>query len=122
MSGLDVLRVVIAALLALLLIATGGGKLMGASSSHAIRDSLSIGATPWRVIGAFELVLVVALVVGIWLPVSALIGSAGAVVLMVGAVAARLRAGGDQRRTGVPADLVVGVVAIAGVVVAVATL
>jgi hypothetical protein len=121
-SGLDVLRIVLAAVVALLLITTGGGKLAGASSSHAIRDSLKIGAAPWRMIGVFELVLVALLIVGIWLPVSALIGFAGAIVLMVGAVAARVRAGGAQRRTGVPADVVIGLVAVAGVVVAAVTL
>jgi hypothetical protein len=121
MSGLDIVRIVLVALLALLLATTGGGKLAGAASSHGIRDSLHIGAAPWRLIGVFELILVVVLVVGIWVPVSGAIGAAGAIALMVGAVIARVRAGGEQRRTGVPADIVVGVLAIAALVVSALT-
>ena len=121
MSGLDIGRIVLVALLALMLLVTGGGKLAGAASSKGIRDSLNIGATPWRLIGVFELILVVLLVVGIWAPTSAVIGAAGVVVLMVGAIVARMRAGGPQRRAGVPADIAVGVVAIATVWVAIAT-
>jgi hypothetical protein len=121
MSGLDLLRIVLVALLALLLATTGGGKLAGAASSHGIRDSLRIGAAPWRLIGVFELILVVLLAVGIWVPVSGAFGAVGALALMVGAVIARVRAGGEQRRTGVPADVVVGVLAIAAAVVAMIT-
>lgn len=121
MSGLDIVRVVLVALLALMLIATGGGKLAGAASSRAIRDSLDIGSLPWRLIGVFELILVVLLVVGIWVPVSALTGAAGVIVLMIGVIVSRIRAGGPQRRTGGPTDIAVGVLAIATLGVAVAT-
>jgi uncharacterized membrane protein YphA (DoxX/SURF4 family) len=122
MSGLDLARVVLCALLAVMLIATGGGKLAGASSSHVIRDSLRVGATPWRLIGVFELALVVLLVVGVWRPASAVVGALGVVVLLGGAVVVRLRAGGSQRKTGVPADIAVGVVALAAAAVALTTL
>jgi hypothetical protein len=121
MTGLDVGRIVLCVLLALMLVATSGGKLAGAASSRAIRDSLHVGATSWRVIGVFELILVVLLVVGIWVPVSGVVGAAGVVVLMIGAVVVRVRAGGEQRRTGVPADAVVGLVALAAAIVATAS-
>jgi len=121
MSGLDIVRVVLMALLALLLAATGGGKVAGAASSRGIRDGLRIGATPWRLIGVFELVLVVLLVVGIWVPAGAVVGAAGAIALMIGAVIARVRAGGDQRRIGIPSDIVVGVLAIVAAWVSVTT-
>ncbi|MBK4347690.1 DoxX family protein [Lacisediminihabitans sp. G11-30] len=50
----------------LLLLATGGGKLLQASSSLAIRDSLTLTNRTWKTIGALELLAVVGLIVGIW--------------------------------------------------------
>ncbi|MGJ7440654.1 DoxX family protein [Aquipuribacter sp. MA13-6] len=104
---LAIVHTVLSVLLAVLLLATGGGKVVGAASSHAIRDSLHVPPGRWRAIGAFEVAVVVALALGIWLQTWAVVGAAGVVVLMVGAVVTRVRAGGVQRRTGVPADLVV---------------
>ena len=118
MTAFVIARIALCALLALVLSATGGGKLAGAASSRAIRDSLHIGATPWRAIGVFELIVAAMLVVGIWVPVGGVLGASGVVVLMIGAIVARVRAGGAQRRTGVPADLVVGVIAVVAVIVA----
>lgn len=121
MTGIDIVRGLLVALLGLMLVATGGGKLAGTASSRAIRDSLGIGATPWRAIGVFEMILVALLAAGIWAPVSGAVGATGVVVLMIGAIAVRVRAGGAQRRSGVFVDLVVAVVAVAAAVVATAT-
>ncbi|WP_380176588.1 DoxX family protein [Kineococcus sp. DHX-1] len=104
-------------MLALLLLATGSGKLAGAKSSRAIRDSLAVAPPAWRAIGAFEVLLVVGLVAGIWATPLGRAAAAGVVVLMLGAVAARVRAGGAQRNRGVGAD---AVVLFAAVVVAIA--
>jgi hypothetical protein len=115
---MEVLRIVLSVVLALLLLSTGGGKLAGIESSRQIRDSLHLGAGQWKAIGAAEIVIVVGLVVGIWVPPLGLAATIGVIILMVGAIAVRVRAGGEQRTRGVPADAVVLAV---GVVAAVAS-
>lgn len=99
-------RTVLSIALALLLISTGSGKLAGLASSHQIRASINVSVPVWRMIGVFELMVVVGLVVGIWLPPVGLAAALGAVVLMIGAIVTRLRAGGEQLKTGITADAV----------------
>ena len=48
-------RIVLDILLALLVLATGAGKLTGVASSHAIRDSLNVPAGRWKLIGGLEM-------------------------------------------------------------------
>lgn len=119
MTGVIVARIVLSILLALLLALTGGGKLAGTASSHAIRDSLHIGAGRWRAIGVFEIVTVVLLIVGIWIAPVSVVGMAAVVVLMIGAIVARVNAGGEQRKAGVRADAVVLVLGLLGLVLSV---
>lgn len=116
---LEISHSVLSVLLGALLLTTGGGKLAGAASSHAIRDSLHVPAARWRAIGAFELLVVVALVLGIWLSPWAIVGGAGVVLLMVGALVTRVRAGGEQQRSGVQADAVVLLLGLVTLVLAV---
>jgi hypothetical protein len=97
----------IAVLLALLLLATGGGKLLGATSSHLIRDSLGLSPIIWRAIGIVEMVLVIGLLMGFAWPDVARITLVGVCLLMIGALAARLRAGGMAQRNGIIADVVI---------------
>jgi DoxX-like protein len=111
-----VLTVVLAALLAM----TGGGKLAGATSSHRIRDSLAVPSNRWRAIGAFEILIVIGLVVGLWVQTVGLLAALGVVVLMIGAIATRVRAGGRQRNRGVIADAGLLVVAIIAAAIAAA--
>lgn len=110
---MNIAHVVLTALLCLLLIVTGGGKLAGAASSIQIRDSLQVPAGQWRAIGVFEVLVIAVLVIGMWSLPFALVGAAGVVVLMVGAIGVRVRAGGEQLRTGVLADVVVLVIGVA---------
>ena len=109
--------VVISALLALLLFATGGGKLAGAAPSLQIRDALGLSALRWRVIGAVELPTAVGLVAGLWVPVVSTLALVGVCGLMLGAIAARVRAGGAQRNSGVVVDVVVFALAAVALVV-----
>lgn len=113
-------HIVLSVLVALLLTATASGKLAGAVSSRGIRDSLHLSDTAWKAVGVFELVTVIALIVGIWVDTAAIIGAALACVLMLGAAAQRLRAGGAQRTRGVTADAVVLLVAAVTLALAIA--
>lgn len=117
---MNVVRIVILVLLALLLITTGGGKLAGAASSHVIRDSLRVAPRMWKAIGVFEMALVVALIAGIWSIPVGMVGTLGVVVLMIGAIATRLRASGAEQRAGIAADVVVLVAGLAGTALALA--
>jgi hypothetical protein len=117
---MNVASIILSVLLAALLIATGGGKLAGAASSLAIRDSLHVPPDRWKAIGAAELALVVGLVAGIWLDPLGILGALGVVVLMIGAIVVRRRAGGAQQRSGIIADVAVLLIAVAAVVVGVA--
>jgi hypothetical protein len=110
-----IFRLILAVLLALLLLATGGGKLRRLPSSLAIRDSLGLSDRAWNTIGALELLGVVGLLVGIWLPVAGLLASAGVIALMIGAIIVRARAG---QKTAAPyiADAVVFLLALASTV------
>ncbi|WP_138733206.1 DoxX family protein [Modestobacter excelsi] len=119
---MDVLRIVLSVVLALLLLSTGGGKLAGIKSSLQIRDSLHLGAGQWKAIGAAEILVVIGLVVGIWVPALGLAATIGVIVLMVGAIAVRVRAGGEQRSRGVPADAVVLAVGIVAAIASAASL
>lgn len=114
---MEVTRIVLSVVLALLLLSTGAGKLAGLASSHQIRDSLAVAAPVWKMIGAFELVVVAGLLVGCWVPTVGLVAALGVVLLMAGAVVIRVRAGGEQRRAGVAADTVVLAVAVAAALV-----
>jgi uncharacterized membrane protein YphA (DoxX/SURF4 family) len=107
----EAVRIVCNLVVALMLLATGGGKLAGAASSHAMRDSLHVSAGQWKLIGALEMLGVVGLIVGIWLPAAALAAAVGVAALMVGAVLTRLRAG-EGLSAGVIADTVVLVIAV----------
>jgi hypothetical protein len=112
---MEVTRIVLESVLALLLLSTGGGKLAGASSSHSIRDSLSVSPARWKAIGAVELVVVCALVVGIWLPAVGVVACAAVAILMLGALATRLRAG-EKVTSGTGLDVVVLVVAVVALI------
>jgi hypothetical protein len=101
------LHIALSLTLALLLLATGGGKLLGQASSHAIRDSLHVGAAAWRAIGALEAVIVALLLVGLAHPAVSRAGGGAVVALMVGAIVVRARAGGAQRKVGIVVDLAV---------------
>jgi hypothetical protein len=87
-----VVRLTLDVLLAILLVSTSAGKVLQATSSLAIRDTLHLSGRTWRTIGALELLAVIGLVAGLWVPAAGVAASAGVVLLMVGALAARGRA------------------------------
>lgn len=113
---MNLARIVLLVLLALLLAATGGGKLAGVASSNAIRDSLHVPASRWKAIGVAEIGLVLVLIAGIWLPLTGIAAALGVVVLMIGAILTRRAAGGHEQRSGVIVDAAVLVAALAAAV------
>ena len=110
---MEAVRIVLCALLALILLATGGGKLAGAASSHAIRDSLRVPPGRWKLIGALEALGVLGLVIGVWLPAAGLAAAIGVIALMIGAALTRRQAGERWTSVGVMADTVLALVAAA---------
>jgi hypothetical protein len=104
----SVVRIVVSVLLGLLLLATGVGKIAGNSTSLGIRDALALSPGGWRAIGVFELAVTATLGIGLVATrVATTMGGVAVVVLMLGALAFRLRAGGEQLRVGVPVDVIV---------------
>lgn len=91
--------------LALLFVATGAGKLVGATKSLEARDHFRMNSALWRTIGVCEVAGAAGLVVGSftweWVAHAATVGLG---LLMVGATITRLRY--DSKPTGVVVDLV----------------
>ena len=88
---MELARIILSAVLALLLLVTGGGKVLGLPYAHANREKLSVHPVLWRVIGVLELAAVVGLVWGIWFVPFGLAASIGVALLMIGAFVFRLR-------------------------------
>ena len=113
---MELARIILSIVLALLLVVTGGGKVLGLPYAHANREKLGVHPTFWRIIGCLELAAVVGLVWGIWLVPFGLAAAIGVALLMVGAFGFRLRTRDRAAiREGI-ADLVVLVLAVATIV------
>ena len=108
-------RLILDLLLSVMLLGTGGGKLLQATSSLAIRDSLHLSGRTWRTIGVLEILAVIGLIIGVWVPAAGTAAAAGVILLMVGAVTARGRA--HQRQlSGYIADVIVLLIAVCALV------
>ncbi|MET9631954.1 DoxX family protein [Lentzea sp. NPDC006480] len=99
------LTIALSIVLALLFVATGAGKILGAKKSIEARDHFRMNGTLWRTIGALEWAGAAGLVVGLftweWVAHAATVGLG---LLMVGATITRLRY--DSKPTGMVVDLV----------------
>jgi uncharacterized membrane protein YphA (DoxX/SURF4 family) len=99
------LTIALSIVLALLFVATGAGKVLGAKKSIEARDQFRMSGTLWRTIGALEWAGALGLVVGSftweWVAHAATVGLG---LLMVGATITRLRY--DSKPTGMVVDLV----------------
>jgi uncharacterized membrane protein YphA (DoxX/SURF4 family) len=111
--------IVLSALLAVAFLGSGGFKLVGAKQSLTMRDQLRVGAQPWRVVGALEVVGALGLAAGFGAPVLGIAAAVGLALLMVGGIVTHARAQ-DLRNAG-PAALLL-VLAVATVVLRVATI
>ena len=102
-------HIILSAVLALLFLLTGAGKVLGLAFAKRNRDRLGVHPTFWRVTGLLEWAGAVGLVIGIWWWPLGLAAACGLALLMLGAAGSRVRAG---RRAG-PAGSGAGRVAIA---------
>ena len=90
---------VLAIVVAVLFVSTGGVKLFNVPASLAIRDSLDVPANQWRLIGVLEWLGAAGVLVGLaeeWVGRLAAIALAA---LIVGAIATRIRAARKHQRS-----------------------
>jgi hypothetical protein len=113
---MNIARIVVSIVVALLLIVTGGGKVLRLPFSRANRDVLGVSPTFWIVTGALELAAVVGLVWGIWFPPFGIAAAIGVALLMIGAIVFRFRAADAGARRGFVADVVLFLIAVAIIV------
>jgi hypothetical protein len=88
---MDIARIILSVILALMLLVTGGGKVLDLQFSRGNRDKLSVHPVFWRVIGLLELAATVGLGWGIWFVPFGLAAAIGVALLMIGAFAFRVR-------------------------------
>jgi hypothetical protein len=119
---MDITRIVLSIILALMLVITGGGKILGLPYATGNRDKLNVRPLFWRGIGVLELAAVVGLIWGIWFVPFSLAASIGLALLMIGAFGFRLRAhDGAILKEGI-ADIVVLILALVLITLNVLTL
>lgn len=109
-----VITIILAVLLAPAYLASGGGKIAGAGFAMEGADHLGFSHQMYRVIGVFEILGAIGLLVGLgvsWLGVAA---GVGIVILMILAIVFHLRAGDKAAQFG-PA-LILAIVAILEVI------
>ena len=90
---MDIARIVLSVILSLMLLVTGGGKVLDLAYARANRVKLNVHPLFWRVIGVLEVAAVVGLVWGIWFVPFGLAAAIGVALLMIGAFGFRLRTG-----------------------------
>lgn len=109
---------VVAGLLALACLLTGGAKLAGTARMRARAAHLGVPWGAYIAIGSLEVLAALGLVAGVWLPLLGSAAAAGLLLLMIGATVMHLRAD-EAAATTIPA-LVVGALAAAALALAVA--
>lgn len=113
---MELARVIVSIVLALMLTVTGGGKILGLKYASGNRDAIGVHPVFWRLIGVLELAAVVGLVWGIWFIPFGVAASAGVVLLMLGAIVFRFRSGKSEVKRQAIADVVVLLIAVGSVV------
>jgi hypothetical protein len=113
---MEIARIVLSVVVALLLLVTGGGKVLRLEFSKGNRVALGISPAFWIVTGVLELAAVVGLVWGIWFVPFSIAAAIGVVLLMIGAITFRFRSGDAKNRRGSVADVVLALLAVAIIV------
>ncbi len=85
-------HIVLSIVLAVLFVATGGGKVLGLGYANKQREQLRVSPAFWRTAGILEWLGAVGLIVGIWVPTLGILAAIGLALFMVGAAVSRLRA------------------------------
>jgi uncharacterized membrane protein YphA (DoxX/SURF4 family) len=104
---MDIVRIILSIVLGLMLLVTGGGKVLDLAFSRGNRESLKVHPVFWRVTGILEVAATVGLIWGIWFVPFGLAASIGVALLMVGAFAFRIRTGDKNIIKQGVADIVV---------------
>jgi hypothetical protein len=119
---MEIARVVLSVLVAVLLLGTGGGKVLRLGYSQPGRTELGLSQAFWSFTGSLELLATIGLVAGIWVVPLGLAAAVGVVALMIGALSFRLRTRDPKVIRGVIADIVVAILAAAVVVLSILSL
>jgi DoxX-like family len=122
MDTVNTVRVILSIVVALLLVATGGGKVLRLKYSQPGREQLRLSSVFWSITGSLELAAVVGLVWGIWFVPFGLASAIGVVLLMIGAIVFRFRSGSAAARRGAVADIVLLLISTAIIVLSVLAL
>ena len=93
-------HVIFSLVLALLFLLTGSGKVLGLAFANTNRDRLGIHPAFWRATGLLEWAGAVGLIAGIWWWPIGLAAACGLALLMLGAIASRVRARLASRSNG----------------------
>jgi len=104
---MDIVRIILSIVLGLMLLVTGGGKVLDLAFSRGNRESLAVHPVFWRVTGILEVAATVGLIWGIWFVPFGLAASIGVALLMIGAFAFRIRTGDKNIIKQGVADIVV---------------
>lgn len=91
MSTVHVVLVVTGTATALLMLAAARRKLTGEPPTPESADHPSISAKQYRLLGLVEVLAVIGIVLGIWVPALGLAAGIGVVALLVGALGFHLR-------------------------------
>jgi uncharacterized membrane protein YphA (DoxX/SURF4 family) len=89
----DIARIILSIVLGLMLLVTGGGKVLDLPFSRTNRDALNVHPVFWRITGVLEVAATVGLIWGIWFVPFGLAAAIGVALLMIGALVFRIRTG-----------------------------
>ncbi|WP_433475131.1 DoxX family protein [Spirillospora sp. CA-142024] len=110
---MNVVAAVLSSVVGVLFVVTGGVKVLGVRQSLAVRDHFGMAPGVWRAVGVLEAAGGVGVLIGIKVDLLGLLALGGLMLLMLGAIASRLRVHD-------PARLLLADVGVLGLVVATA--
>jgi uncharacterized membrane protein YphA (DoxX/SURF4 family) len=88
---MDIVRIILSIVLGLMLLVTGGGKVLDLAFSRGNRETLNVHPVFWRITGVLEVAATVGLIWGIWFVPFGLAAAIGVALLMIGAFGFRVR-------------------------------
>jgi uncharacterized membrane protein YphA (DoxX/SURF4 family) len=119
---MDIARVILSVVLGLLLLLTGGGKVLDLAFSRGNREALSVHPVFWRVTGILEVAATVGLIWGIWFVPFGLAAAIGVALLMIGAFVFRVRTGDREMIKQGIADIAIFVLTLVIILLSILTL
>jgi hypothetical protein len=119
---MEIARIVLSIFVALLLLVTGGGKVLDLPFSRTNRDQLNVPPTFWRITGGLEVAATIGLFWGIWFVPFGLAAAIGVVLLMLGAIGFRIRTRNRKIGQAAVADVILLLISVAIIVLSAITL